>query len=126
MKLFRAIGAWAEKALQATEQEERPEYTADLEEPEAEDAAQTQSVRAVIKAAQRDMDPVTLQGWSRVIFTCEDGVERKMYFPGKNGVYLVAGEHGLLEHRDGAFVSFEKDSGELVTPMYHLLPETEA
>lgn len=93
-------------------------------EPE-EKAAETQTVRAVIKSAHRDMDPVTLQGWSRVIFNCEDGEERKMYFPGENGVYLVASEAGVLEHRDGAFVSFEKDSGEIVTPLFHLLPESE-
>lgn len=93
--------------------------------PAQEDAVQTQCVPATIKSARREMDPVTLQGWSRVIFTCEDGKERKMYFPGENGVYLTAGERGILEHRDGAFVSFEKESGEIVGALYHLLPEEE-
>lgn len=83
----------------------------------------TSTVRATIKSARREMDPVTLQGWSRVIFNCDDGVERKMFFPGDNGVFLVAGESGILEHREGSFVSFEKDSGEIVGAMYHIMPE---
>lgn len=105
--------------------EQAAQDTDDDEAGTEEDVAETQTVRAVIKAAHRDMDPVTLQGWSRVIFSCEDGEERKMYFPGEHGVFLVAGEAGVLEHRDGAFVSFEKDSGEVVTPLFHLLPESE-
>lgn len=88
------------------------------DEEEQEEPAET--VRATIKAASRDMDPVTLQGWSRVTFTCEDGEERKMYFPGENGVHLVAGERGILEHRNGAFISFEKDSGEVVGVLFHI------
>lgn len=85
-----------------------------------EEAAQTQTCRAEIIEARREMDPVTLQGWSRVTFRCEDGEERKMYFPGENGVYLLKGENGLLEHCDGKFVSFEKDSGEIVGALYHI------
>lgn len=92
---------------------------------EEETLAPSQMVRATIKSARREMDPVKLQGWSRVIFTCEDGEERKMYFSGPNGVYLTEGENGVLEHRDGRFISFEKDSGEIVGAMYHILPEEE-
>ena len=87
---------------------------------ESADETPTQTVRATIKTASRDLDPVTLKGWSRGIFTCEDGEERKMYFEGDNGVYLTKGETGILTHRDGAFVSFEKDSGEVVGALFHI------
>lgn len=90
------------------------------EDSAGEDTAQTETCRAEILEARREMDPVTLQGWSRVTFRCEDGEERKMYFPGENGIYLLKGETGMLEHRDGAFVSFEKDSGEIVGALYHI------
>lgn len=90
---------------------------------ERENMLPTETVRATIREACRDMDPVTLQGWSRVIFSCEDGAERKMQFPGENGLYLTEGESGLLEHRNGAFVSFEKDSGEIVGALYHIPAE---
>ena len=97
------------------------EMADDAPQPEA----QTTYVRAVIKSAKRDLDPVTLQGWSRVTFTCEDGTEMKMCFPGSNGVHLISGEAGLLEHSDGAFVSFEKDSGQIVAALYHIPADTE-
>ena len=90
-----------------------------------EELAPSQTIRATIRSARREMDPVTLQGWSRVIFDCEDGQERKMYFSGPNGVYLTAGEEGILEHRDGVFVSFEKDSGEIVGALFHIPAEEE-
>ena len=99
-----------------------------LEEPEdvqEDPTVPTQTVRAEIRSARRDLDPVTLQGWSRVTFLCEDGVERKMQFSGDNGVYLTKGETGVLEHLNGKFISFEKDSGEIVAPLYHLTPVEE-
>lgn len=86
---------------------------------------ENQTCRAEILEACRDMDPVTLQGWSRVRFLCEDGEERKFTFAGVNGLYLVSGETGLLEYRGKAFIGFEKDSGEYVSPLFHMLPETE-
>lgn len=111
--------------VEAGVQDEAPEEETadDIMEDDADDMTPSQTVRATIRSARREMDPVTLQGWSRVIFACEDGEERKMYFPGENGVFLTAGETGLLEHRDGAFVCFEKDSGEIVGALYHILPE---
>ena len=87
---------------------------------QAVDECPAQTVRATIRSASRDMDLVTLQGWSRVTFDCEDGERRKMYFPGENGIYMRAGECGMLEHRDGAFISFEKDSGEIVGVLFHI------
>lgn len=86
---------------------------------------ENQTCRAEILDACRDMDPVTLQGWSRVSFLCEDGETRKFTFAGVNGLYLVSGEKGLLEYRGKALVGFEKDSGEYVSPLFHVLPETE-
>lgn len=86
---------------------------------------ENQTCRAEILEACRDMDPVTLQGWSRVSFLCEDGETRKFTFAGANGLYLVSGEKGLLEYRGKGFVGFEKDSGEYVSPLFHVPPETE-
>lgn len=99
--------------------EERTDALAENENAEEMDAG-TETVMATIKKLRRDLDPATLTRWSGVVFTCDDGVERKMYFPGENGVYLMVGERGLLEHRDGAFVSFEKENGEIVTPLFRI------
>lgn len=129
MNILKAAGEFltsvAHEFLKAAGEIEVIDKDAGVQEEETDDQTPTQMVRATIRSARREMDPVTLQGWSRVIFTCEDGEERKMYFPGENGVYLTAGESGILEHRDGAFVSFEKDSGEVVGALYHILPEEE-
>lgn len=122
-KSIREIDVTAEASHEDDIREEA--VTEEFQDAANDELPPSQSIRATIKSARREMDPVTLQGWSRVIFACEDGEERKMYFPGDNGIYLTAGEDGLLEHRDGAFVSFEKDSGEIVGALYHILPEEE-
>lgn len=90
---------------------------------EAEEAGGTETVRATLRSVKHDMNPVTLQGWTRIVCDCGDGVVRKMSFDGETGVYLAAGESGLLEHHDGVFVSFTKDSGEVVAKLYRMLPE---
>lgn len=107
--------------------EDVPATDACVEEDEAGEEPQEESrvCRAEILEACRDLDPVTLQGWSRVSFLCEDGVTRKFIFAGVNGLYLASGETGLLEYRGKAFVGFEKDSGEYITPLFHVLPEAE-
>lgn len=87
-----------------------------------EPSPETRTVRAMIRRVKHDMNPVTLRGWTRIVCDCEDGAERTMSFDGETGVYLAAGESGLLEHREGVFVSFTKDSGEVVTGLYRLLP----
>lgn len=102
---------------------DEPECTTDENAETYDEEKETETCRAEILEARREMDPVTLQGWSRVIFLCEDGETRKMYFPGENGVYLLKGERGVLEHHEGAFVSFEKDSGEIVGALYHIPAE---
>ena len=83
------------------------------------------SCRAEILSACRDMDPVTLQGWSRVSFLCEDDETRKFTFQGGNGVHLVSGETGLLEYRGAAFIGFAKDSGAYVSPLLYLEAQEE-
>lgn len=123
MSLWKKLGEiLGDDAADAPDEEQQ---LAEMADDASQPKAQTTYVRAVIKSAKRDLDPVTLQGWSRVTFTCEDGAEMKMCFPGSNGVHLVAGEAGLLEHSDGAFVSFEKDSGEIVAALYHIPADTE-
>ncbi len=97
----------------------------ELEDGAAEESVETTIVPAVIKSVRHDHDPVTLSGWTRLVCSCEDGTELTMSFSGNTGVYLTVGERGLLEHREGAFVSFEKENGEIVTPMYHMTPEAE-
>lgn len=88
-----------------------------------EEIQSSQLVRAEIRRVKHDMNPVTLSSWTRIVCDCEDGVERKMSFDGENGMYLSEGDTGMLEHRDGVFVSFEKDSGEVVAPLYHIPAE---
>ena len=85
--------------------------------------ADTQFVRATIRTVKRDMHPLKLQSWTRIVCDCEDGVERAMSFDGENGIYLAAGDTGILEHRDDVFVSFEKDTGEVVAVLYHIPAE---
>lgn len=91
----------------------------------AEEMIETTIVRARIKRVKHDMNPVTLRGWTRLICECEDGQERTMSFDGETGVHLTDGEWGMLEHRNGVFVSFEKDSGEIVAPLYYVPAEDE-
>ena len=130
MKIFAILGGAALLAVasllkpgrtkQPVTQAEVPEAEAELD---AYASGSTETVRATLRKVKHDMNPVTLQGWTRIICDCEDGVERTMSFDGDTGVYLMAGERGLLEHRDGVFVSFTKDSGEMVTKLYRMLPE---
>ncbi|MBQ2954745.1 MAG: hypothetical protein IJE07_14540 [Clostridia bacterium] len=128
MKIFAILGG---AALLAVASLLKPGWVDQPEtwenQPEAEQEAceseGTTAVRATLRKVKHDMNPVTLQGWTRIICDCEDGVERTMSFDGDTGVYLMAGESGLLEHRDGVFVSFTKDSGEMVTKLYRMLPE---
>lgn len=80
-------------------------------------------VRASIRRVKRDMNPVTLSPWTRIVCSCADGQERTMSFDGENGKYLAEGDTGVLEHRAGVFVSFEKDSGEVVAQLYHIPAE---
>lgn len=125
MKIFALIGGalLAAACLIRPEKPGQPEMEAPAEDETA--MEETQLIRATIRTAKHDMNPVTLQGWTRIICDCEDGVERTMSFDGDTGVYLTAGESGLLEHRDGVFVSFTKDSGEVVTRLYRMLPGDE-
>ena len=83
-------------------------------------------IGAVIRESCRAMDPITLRGASKLSFTCEDGVKRDFFVPGENGVHLVAGERGILEYHGNTFVSFTKESGEIVGALYHIPPEQEA
>ena len=83
----------------------------------------TVSVRAQITRVRNDMNPVTLRAWTRLECRTEFGEEMQMSFDGEYGIFLKAGETGVLEHRDGAFVSFTKDSGEVVAVLYRIPAE---
>lgn len=83
--------------------------------------------RAKVEESFRAMDFMTLQGASRVTFLTGDGQKKKFYIPGESGAFLVKGDEGVLEYRDQTFLSFVKDSGEVVGAMYHIPAEdTEA
>ena len=74
--------------------------------------------RAEIVESCREMNPLTLLGGSRITFLCEDGEKRKFFIDGDNGVYLQAGERGVLTYRNTTFICFEKENGDLVGAMY--------
>jgi len=80
-------------------------------------------ISAVIKESCREMDPITLRGASRLSFQCDDGQKRDFFVPGESGVYLVAGERGSLEYQGTTFISFTKESGEVVGALYHIPAE---
>jgi len=83
--------------------------------------------RACVQESNRAMDFMTLQGASRVTFLTADGQTLKFHIPGESGAFLFKGDEGLLEYRDQTFLSFVKDSGEVVGAMYHIpAEETEA
>ncbi len=83
--------------------------------------------RARVEESFRAMDFMTLQGASRVTFRTEDGQKLKFHIPGESGMFLKQGDTGILEYREQTFLSFVKDSGEIVGAMYHIPAEdTEA
>lgn len=97
--------------------------TYDSGDDDSSDEMQHEELAASILEASRAMDPLTLQGASRVTFDCEDGKKRKLLIPGPNGVFLTKGDKGLLTFAGSAFISFEKDDGEFVSPLFHTLPD---
>lgn len=73
-----------------------------------------------ISSIQRDMNPLTLQGQSIVTFTGGDAPDVVFTIPSASGQYLRTGEWGMLEVQGDQFLSFTKDSGEIVGAMYHV------
>lgn len=140
MKLLAILAAFAAGAIahhltsmngkkpQAQEPQQMGTYELDHEEAVIENLDDRPvECRACVKESNRAMDFMTLQGASRVTFLTEDGQTLKFHIPGESGAFLFKGDEGLLEYRDQTFLSFVKDSGEVVGAMYHIpAEETEA
>lgn len=96
------------------------------DDPQEEDSCnemQQEELGASVRESSRAMDPLTLQGASRVTFDCADGKKRKFIIPGQNGAFLTKGDRGLLTFAGSAFISFEKEDGEFISPLFHTAPE---
>lgn len=78
---------------------------------------------AVVEDACRAMDIITLQGASRVTFRTADGQKRKYLIPGEGGLHLRPGDEGTLEYHGQTFISFTKESGEIVGALYYIPAE---
>lgn len=106
-------------------EEETGKYIVDAPEPEKEpgDVRKSEKIGAVVLESSRAMDPLTLQSASRVSFDCNDGMKRKFFIPGRNGVFLAKGERGLLTFAGSTFISFDKLNGEFVSPLFHTVPD---
>lgn len=79
--------------------------------------------RACVEDACRAMDFMTLQGASRVTFRTEEGEKLEFHIPGDSGIHLISGDQGLLEYQQQTFITFVKDSGEIVGALYHIPAE---
>jgi len=113
------------KWLLNVHEDERSESDMAEMEPEEqlETAIQTEAISAVVMESNRAMDPLTLQGASRVKLDCADGKKRKFVIPGPNGAFLIKGDSGCLTFAGSSFISFEKDSGEFISPLFRTVPE---
>lgn len=132
MKLLTIVAAIAAGAAlylkrrsekQAVQDEDNAELLTYESDDDSSDEMQHEELAASVLESSRAMDPLTLQGASRVTFDCEDGKKRKLLIPGPNGVFLTKGDKGLLTFAGSAFISFEKDDGEFVSPLFHTLPD---
>lgn len=130
-----AAGAAAHFLVQSRTQSqgneaEQPVTTYELDHEEAVIDGETDApveCRASVEAASRAMDFMTLQGASRVTFRLEDDRKLKFYIPGESSAHLLRGDQGVLEYRGQTFLSFVKDSGEVVGALYYIPAEdTEA
>lgn len=110
---------------QMTGQEETPiQSGVDMEtDNQPADMIQNEVIGAVVIESSRAMDPLTLQGASRVKMECADGKKRKFVIPGPNGAFLIKGDRGLLTFAGSSFISFEKESGEFICPLFRTVPE---
>lgn len=87
------------------------------------DVRKSQKTNATVLEASRAMDPLTLQGASRVTFECPDEQKRKFFIPGQNGAFLKVGDKGVLTFSGATFISFEKEDGEFISPLFHTVPD---
>lgn len=107
--------------------EDAPDMTKEQEgREEQEETEAPVQIGAVIAESCREMDPITLRGASRLSFRCEDGEKRDFFIPGESGVHLVSGERGTLEYQGLTFLSFTKESGEVVGALFHIPAEEAA
>lgn len=98
-------------------------YEADeTRQPDAADEASAvgDTCRAVVTGAYREMDPITLQARTVVTFCLPDESTWQAGVSGEGGQYLQPGDEGLLERSGDVFLSFVKDSGEVIGAMYYI------
>lgn len=93
----------------------------------AEAPEEVHTCRAVVREAFRAMDPITLQARTAVVFVLPDDSTWKAFIQGEGGSHLLPGDEGLLERSGDVFLSFAKDSGEVIGAMYYVpaAPEEE-
>lgn len=68
-------------------------------------------VPAEVKNCYRRMDPLSLNSGNEAIFLLEDGSEVKLSFSGEGGLYLAAGDKGLLSWQGMRLLRFEREDG---------------
>ncbi len=95
----------------------------DDEEDEDAPLAEPVTVRALVIASCRTMDPLALTAASLVTFRNAEGAERTLLVPGEGGLHLLPEEEGLLTSSGDLFISFEKDNGEVIGAMYYIPAE---
>lgn len=81
--------------------------------------AERQPAPAQVRSCYRRMNPLTLQGANEAIFILDDGEEVKLNFDGDGGLYLKAGDRGMLTWRGMRLIRFEKENGDVIGGMFY-------
>lgn len=76
-------------------------------------------VPATVKSCLRRMDPLSLNSGNEAVFLLEDGTEVKLNFSGEGGLYLKAGDSGLLTWRGMRLLRFEREDGAVFGGMFY-------
>lgn len=76
-------------------------------------------VTATVKSCVRRMDPLSLNSGNEAVFLLEDGAEVKLNFSGEGGLYLKAGDKGLLSWRGMRLTRFEREDGAVFGGMFY-------
>lgn len=74
---------------------------------------------ATVKSCFRRMDPLSLNSGNEAVFLLEDGTEVKLNFSGEGGLYLKAGDCGLLTWRGMRLLRFEREDGAVFGGMFY-------
>ena len=76
-------------------------------------------VPATVKVCYRRMDPLSLNAANEAVFLLEDRTEVKLNFSGDGGLYLKAGDCGVLTWRGQRLIRFEKENGDVIGGMFY-------